>query len=205
MATCPFGLVPNWPQKDAKSTERTQCQKDAKSTESNAKRTQNQPKARKTKPKASLTNKLFNFGVGVITSVKKVQVKYTENNGSYIPGYTNDVGFFGTLKPSFGYTFGSQSDELRYEAAKKGWLTLYPTFNEQYTSSKNRQLSISANLEPIKKLKIDLNANRAYQHNYTENYLINNADVNGENGQYQALTPNTFGSFNISTILIKIV
>jgi len=157
----------------------------------------------KTKPKASFSNKLFNFGVGVITSVKKVQVKYTENNGSYIPGYTNDVGFFGTLKPSFGYTFGSQSDELRYEAAKKGWLTLYPTFNEQYTSSKNKQLNISANLEPIKRLKIDLNANRAYQHSYTENYLINNADVNGENGRYQALTPNTFGNFNISTILIK--
>jgi len=157
----------------------------------------------RTKPKASISNKLFNFGVGVVTSVKKIQVKYTENSGSYVPGYTNDVGFFGTLKPSLGYTFGTQSDDLRYEAAKKGWLTLYPDFNEQYTSSKNKQLNITANVEPIKKLKIDLNANRTYQHNYTENYRINNADVNGLNGEYEALTPNTFGNFNISTILIK--
>ena len=157
----------------------------------------------KTKPKANFTNKLYNFGVNMLTSVKKVQATYTENKGSYIPGYTNDVGFFGTLKPSFGYTFGTQSDELRYEAAKKGWLTLYPSFNEQYTSSKNRNLTISANLEPIKKLKIDLTANRTYQHNYTENYQINNADPTGLNGSYQALTPNTFGNFNISTILIK--
>ena len=157
----------------------------------------------KQKPKPSLSNRLYNFGVGALTSVKKVQIKYTENSGSYMPGYTNDIGFFGTLKPSLGYTFGTQSDELRYEAAKKGWLTLYPSFNEQYTSTKNKQLNISANVEPIKKLKIDLTANRVYQHNYTENYQINNADANGLNGSYQALTPNTFGNFNISTILIK--
>jgi len=157
----------------------------------------------KQKPKPSISNRLYNFGVGALTSVKKVQIKYTENSGSYMPGYTNDIGFFGTLKPSLGYTFGTQSDELRYEAAKKGWLTLYPSFNEQYTSTKNKQLNITANLEPIKKLKIDLTANRTYQHSYTENYQINNADVNGLNGSYQALTPNTFGNFNISTILIK--
>ena len=157
----------------------------------------------KQKPKASFANKAFNVGVDVLTSIKKIQASYTENSGSYIPGYVNDVGFIGTLKPSFGYTFGSQSDELRYEAARKGWLTLYPDFNEQFTSSKSRQLTLSANVEPIKKLKIDLNANRTYQHNYTENYRVNNADINGLNGNYEALTPNTFGNFNISTILIK--
>ena len=157
----------------------------------------------KQKPKANFANKAFNFGVGVLTSVKKIQASYTENSGSYIPGYVNDVGFAGTLQPSLGYTFGSQSDALRYEAAKKGWLTLYPDFNEQFTSSKSRQLTLSANIEPVKKLKIDLNANRTYQHSYTENYRVNNADINGLNGNYEALTPNTFGNFNMSTILIK--
>ncbi len=155
------------------------------------------------KPKPSIANKLYNVGVGILTSVKKVQVKYTQNNGTYIPGYTNDVGFLGTIKPSFGYTFGNQSDNLRYEAAKKGWLTLYPSFNEQFTSSNNEQLNITANLEPVKKLKIDLNANRTYQDNFTENYQIVGADSDGLNGVYQSLTPNTFGNFNISTILIK--
>jgi len=159
-------------------------------------------KSRK-KPNPNFSNRLYNFGIGALTSVKKAQVKYTENSGSYIPGYNNDIGFFGTLKPSLGYTFGTQSDELRYQAAKKGWLTLYPSFNEQYTSTKNKQLNITANVEPFKKLKIDLIASRTYQHNYTENYQVNDADANGLNGSYQALTPNTFGNFNISTVLIK--
>ncbi len=157
----------------------------------------------KTKPKANFSNKAFNFGVGLLTSIKKVRVTYNENRGSYIPGYVNDVGTVGTLKPSFGYTFGTQDDALRYEVAKKGWLTLYPSFNEQYTSNKIRTLSINANLEPVKDLKIDLSANRTYQDTDTENYRIDGADINGLNGNYIPLTPNRSGNFAISTVLIK--
>ena len=49
--------------------------------------------------------------------------------------------------------------------------------------------------------KIDIIGNRTYYENYTENYRINT--VAGEY-EYESLTPNTFGNFNISTILIKI-
>ena len=160
-------------------------------------------KKSRTKPKANFSNKLFNVGVDLLTSVKKVQVTYSQNKGSYIPGYTNDIGTIGTLQPSIGYTFGTQSENLRYEAARKGWLTLYPSFNEQYFDNKTRNLNITANLEPIKDLKIDLIANRTYQDNFTENYRIDGADVNGLNGEYVPLTPNTSGNFSISTLLIK--
>ena len=158
----------------------------------------------KTKPKPTIGNKMYNFGVGVLSSIKRVQASYNENNGSYIPGYLNGIGFIGTLKPSFGYVFGAEADNLRFEAARKGWLTLYQDFNEQYTRSKLRQLNITANIEPVKNLKIDLVANRNYQHNYTENYRVVGADpITGLGGTYQALTPNTFGNFSISTVLLK--
>ncbi len=160
-------------------------------------------KKSKTKPKANFTNKMYNLSIDLLTSVKKIQITYTENQGSYVPGYINDVGTIGTLKPSFGYTFGTQAENLRHEAARKGWLTLYPNFNEQYTSNKTRNLSVRANLEPINDLKINLVANRTYQDIYTENYRIDNADVSGLNGKYVGLTPNTSGNFAISTLLIK--
>ena len=147
----------------------------------------------KTKPKATIGNKIFNTGIDVLSSVKKIQVAYTENNGSYIPGYLQGIGFIGTLKPSFGYVFGSESENLRYEAAKKGWLTLYQDFNEQYTRSKLRTLNLSANIEPVKNLKIDLIANRNYQHNYTENYRVVGADpLTGTGGTYEALNAKHF-------------
>ena len=150
------------------------------------------------KPKSQSTTKLLNAGIDVLTAIKRIQFNYSENNGTYLPGYTQTPGFIGTLKPTFGYTFGSQSD-IRSLAARNGWLTLYQDFNQQYTSTNTKQLDVSASLEPIKDLKIDIVGNRTYYKNYTENYQV---DINNDN-EYVALTPNTFGNFNISTLLIK--
>ena len=89
---------------------------------------------------------------------------------------------------------------MRHLAAKNGWLTLYPDFNEQYTAVKTKQLDYSANIEPLKDLKIDLVGNRMLAESYMENYIINDY---GNGLEYESLTPNTFGNFSISTILIS--
>ncbi|SFZ90773.1 cell surface protein SprA [Flaviramulus basaltis] len=151
------------------------------------------------KAKNQSVTKILNAGVDILTSIKRIQFNYSENNGTFLPGYTQTPGFIGTLKPTTGFTFGSQSD-VRYLAARRGWLTLFPEFNQQFTTTNTKQLDVSASLEPIQDLKIDLVGNRAYYENYTENFRVN--DIGG-NYEYESLTPNTFGNFNISTILIK--
>tara|TARA_R100000306_G_scaffold46671_3_gene44559 strand:+ start:21202 stop:28584 length:7383 start_codon:yes stop_codon:yes gene_type:complete len=143
----------------------------------------------------STGEKAANTLIGLVTSIKKIQFNYQENQGIFLPGYTPSIGFIGTLKPSAGFTFGSQA-EIRDRAARMGWLTLYPEFNEQYTEVESRQLDAQINLEPLDDLKIDINGNRIYSENYTENYIV-------EDEIYRSLTPNTFGNFNISTLLIK--
>lgn len=140
-------------------------------------------------------DKAVNTLIGLLTSLKKIQFNYQENNGIYLPGYIPSIGFIGTLRPTAGFTFGSQA-EVRELAAHNGWLTIYPEFNEQYTEVQNKQLDVQANLEPLNDLKIDLTANRIYSQNYTENYIV-------ENGLYRSLTPNTYGNFTISTFLLK--
>ncbi|MEH6763868.1 MAG: cell surface protein SprA [Aequorivita antarctica] len=140
-------------------------------------------------------DKALNTAIGFASMLKKIQFNYQENNGIYLPGYTPSIGFIGTLKPTTGFVFGSQA-EVRDLAARKGWLTLYPEFNEQYTEVESRQMDIQANLEPINDLTIDVNGSRIYSENYAENYIV-------QNDLYNSLTPNTFGNFNISTILIK--
>ncbi len=136
-----------------------------------------------------------NILIDIVTMVKKIQLNYQENNGIYLPGYTPSVGFAGTLRPTAGFTFGSQA-EIRELAARKGWLTLYPEFNEQYTEVESKQFDYQANIELLPGLKIDLNGSRIYSENYSENYIV-------ENGLYRSLTPNTFGNFNISSVIIK--
>lgn len=140
-------------------------------------------------------DKSMNILIDLITSLKRVQFNYQENNGIYLPGYLPSVGFMGTLRPTAGFVFGSQS-EVRELAARNGWLTIYPEFNEQFTQMHTHQLDIQANFEPIKGLTIDLVGNKNYSENYVENYLVHN-------GLYQSMTPRTFGNFNISTNLIK--
>lgn len=133
---------------------------------------------------------------GILTSVKNIQLNYTENSGTVLPGYTPSIGFLGSSRPSLGFIFGSQED-VRYEAAKKGWLTFYDNFNQNYTQVTNKMFKATANVDLFPDLKIDLNADRSYSENYSEQY-----DVSA-NGTYNSLSPYTYGLFSISTVLIK--
>ena len=133
--------------------------------------------------------------IGVLTCVKNVQVNYTQNSGTVLPGYMPGVGFFGSSRPTLGFTFGSQ-DDVRYEAAKNGWLTSYPDFNQNYTQVNNKLFKTTANLDLLPDLKIDLTLDRSYSENFSEQYDVTN-------GEYNSRSPYSFGLFSISTILIK--
>ena len=132
---------------------------------------------------------------GVLTSVKNITLNFSENNGTILPGYLPTSGFMGFSKPTLGFIFGSQND-IRDEAARKGWLTNYQEFNQNYSTSKSQIFKGAANIEPLPDLKIDLIANRTYSESFSEQYDISN-------GQYNSRSPYTSGAFAISTVLIK--
>ena len=148
-------------------------------------------------PKKNFGNQAYNTLVGLVTAVKRAQINYEQTDGIFLPGYTPDVGFIGTLKPTTGFVFGSQS-EIRDLAARRGWLTLFQNFNQQYTEAETRRLDVNINVDLLPDLKLDLVANRAYQEQYTENFRVNPDELT-----YNSLTPNTFGNFDISTLMIK--
>jgi len=134
--------------------------------------------------------------IGILTSVKNIQVNYTDNRGTVLPGYLPGLGFFGSSKPTVGFIFGSQED-VRYEAARKGWLTMYPDFNQNYTEVANKTLNFTANVDLFPDFKIDLTADRTYVDNYSEQYDISS------DGTYNSRSPYSFGNFSISTVMLK--
>ncbi len=143
--------------------------------------------------------------IGVLTSVKNIQINYTQNNGTVLPGFTPGVGFLGSSKPTLGFIFGSQAD-VRYEAAKNGWLTNYQEFNQNFTQITNRTFKATANVDLFPDFKIDLTLDRAYSENSSEQYSVFDKDINGvEDGvlNYHSQSPYSYGNFSISTILIK--
>ena len=143
--------------------------------------------------------------IGVLTSVKNMQVNYTQNNGTVLPGFTQGVGFLGSSKPTLGFIFGSQED-VRFETAKNGWLTNYQEFNQNFTQVTNRTFKATANVDLFPDFKIDLTLDRTYSENSSEQYSVFDKDINGvEDGvlNYHSQSPYSFGNFSISTVLIK--
>ena len=145
---------------------------------------------------ANKDNNFFVDGlIGVLTSVKNINIDYTQNSGTVLPGYLPGIGFFGSSKPSLGFVFGKQ-DDIRFEAAQRGWLTNYPNFNQNYTQVTTKSLGFSANVDLFPDFKIDLVAKRDYANNFSEQFDVTN-------NQYNSRSPYNSGNFAISTVLIK--
>ncbi len=130
----------------------------------------------------------------VVTGVKNIQINYTDNRGTSLPGFTEGIGFWGTTKPSIGFIFGSQ-DDVRYESAKRGWLTTYPDFNQNFTQVSTNTLNATANMDLFPDFKIDLTAERSKSDNFSEQYDV-------RDGVYNSRSPYNTGNYSISTILI---
>ena len=132
--------------------------------------------------------------IDILSLIKRIQINYSENNGKVLPGYLQGVGFAGTMDPSLGFTMGSQAD-VRYESARRGWLTKFPDFNQAFEQIHNKKFRLIAQVNPLKDLVIDLNLESNYSENLSENFRV-------ENQQYLPLNSNRYGNFGVSTIML---
>ena len=145
----------------------------------------------KKKPAVKIKNSL----IGIVTAFRRVQISYSENNGTVLPGYTQNIGFLGTANPGIAFALGRQED-IRFEAAKRGWLTEFPNFNQAYATVHNNEVTYNAEIGLLQGLQLDLTGNRSYSENNSENFRV-------VNGVYNALSPRLFGNFEISTIMLR--
>ena len=147
------------------------------------------------KSKNSLLKKGLTKLIDLMTLIKRVQASYSENNGSVLPGYLPTVGFAGGLQPTLAYTLGGQAD-IRFEAARQGWLTGFPNFNQSFTRMRSSKFKASAQLIPMKGLIIDFSADRDYMENQIENFKVTDLT-------YIPRNSNIFGNFGSSTLLLR--
>lgn len=139
--------------------------------------------------------RVMNSLIGILTALDRFQINYSENNGTVLPGYTQNVGFFGTANPGLAFALGSQQD-LRFEAAKKGWLTEFSNFNQQYTQVHNTKWSYSTDIDLLEGLQLELTGSRMFSQNTAENFEVSQ-------GIYIPMSPVEYGNFEISTVLLK--
>jgi cell surface protein SprA len=137
-----------------------------------------------------------------LTMLKRTSVNYSENYRSRLPGYMDSTKFLGqnwkTMAPGLDYVFGRQPDTAWLsDQARKGRITRSQDFNFLYSQRFEQKLTITAQLEPIRELMIDLNLEKSYNKDYSE--LFKNLTTSSVD-TFRHLNPLAAGGFNVSYV-----
>ena len=157
--------------------------------------------------------KLLKAIVRGLMSVRTVNISYTETANTVLPGYLQTIDYLGinksSLAPGWPFILGDQNPDIRYTAAKNGWLTESPDQNLPFTQSKTINITGRATIEPIKDFRIQLDIKRSETDAYNENFRTalqdsGNALQRSLDGKaiFFAQTPSHTGNYSLSTIAI---
>ncbi len=136
-----------------------------------------------------------------ITMFRQASINYSENFRSRLPGYMDSTQFIGqnfkSMAPGLDYVFGKQPDnDWINNKISRGLLSKDSTFNFMFRQSFEQRLSITAQLEPIRELIIDVNLDKTF----TKDYSALIKDTTGSGNNFGQLNPLYNGGFSISYI-----
>jgi len=138
----------------------------------------------------------------LITSLKRIGVQYTETSGTSLPGYMDSTRVLGqnwkSMQPGFDFILGYQPDTnwINHKGLK-GVLSKDPLFNSLIQQRFDQRLNITALVQPIRNLNIDINLDKTFTKNYTELFKDTSATLTEG---FKRLNPYALGSFSISYI-----
>jgi cell surface protein SprA len=149
---------------------------------------------------------------GFAPSASILGMSNSGNNNTYF-GDNSQYNQLGA--PGLGFVFGGNQGKMATkpsdiqslnatgivkDAEHNNWLVHRQNFSTQYLHTKTQTFNYSANVEPIKSLKITLTGNMT--HGQTESYFIG-YDSTDRKYPYKAYTPVFGGNYSISTITLS--
>ena len=160
----------------------------------------------KKEKKENILVKIGKHTVHSLMSLKNINISYSQNNGTMLPGYQPTTSVLGLqnngreLAPGLPFIMGLQNDNFARKAALNGWLSTDSLLNSAFKTTHTENLNIRATLEPINNLRINLSATRSISDNMQEYWRASNGRYKGPNGELLVDGQNTMhkGNFNIS-------
>lgn len=148
-------------------------------------------------------DKKVSFGNGILkfmTMLKTVNGSYSIRESTALSGFALNPFLLG-LDSSFNapgakFILGSQDQNIRFRAAESGWLVENENLNSPFTQTHGTDLDVSADFEPLKDVKIQLNWNRGLDNSYQEIFRFDGS------GGFQSLSPTRNGSYSSSFVTI---
>lgn len=141
----------------------------------------------------------------VATMLKRVNVNYSDNSGTVLPGFMDSTQFLGVNSRSdnswYDFAFGYQPDRdwVNRQAALDR-MSRDSIFNGQLHQTYSQNYSVTATLEPFPDFRIDLKWNRQFSKDYSETFKYDQ-DMDA----FQHFSPYSLGTFNISFIGLKTI
>ena len=130
--------------------------------------------------------------------VRNASISYRNNYTMSLPGFKTEIGdafgqrsIDGMLSPGLDFALGAIGDGYVNKAARNGWLVMGDSITTPATTNETEDVQLRVTLEPVRDLKIDLNASR--------NVIKSNNIL----FMYEGMPRTQTGSFTMTTMSIK--
>ncbi len=139
---------------------------------------------------------VLDYTLGAIMGIKDINITYSENKGTILPGYMSNTRYFGmdrSWNPDLQFIAGIQDDNFANKMIDKKLLTKDTTVLNPFALITSKNLNIRGTIEPLPGLRINITALRNESENFSELYIYNGSTYDQEGAR-------TMGSFTMSTI-----
>lgn len=155
------------------------------------------------------------FFARLIMTVRTVSGTYTLNDGTLLPGYSEETSVLGLNGNTMGLTsfaFGKQGYNMFGQAngynvstlaRDNNWLVQNENLNKQYTTTHSSNFTAKATLEPFKDFNINLNSTRNYGINSGEFYRWNSSTNQFESQSKFESAKLTYSTITWGTAFVK--
>ncbi len=129
--------------------------------------------------------------------VRSIGITYRNQYSMTLPGFIPNIGDAfgqrtgGVLAPGLDFAFGLTGDGYLNKAYDNGWLLCNDSVATPATTNSSEDLQVRMTLEPIRDLKIDLNASRTVNKSNSIQFM------------YQGMPATQSGTFSMTTISLK--
>ena len=133
----------------------------------------------------------------LLMMVRSIGISYRNQYSMSLPGFRPNIGDAfgqrtgGVMAPGLDFAFGVVGDSYLQKAVDNNWLVMADSIATPASTNQTTDLQVRATLEPIRDLKIDLNAARTESRSRRIQYM------------YQGMPTTQSGTFNMTTISIS--
>ena len=141
-------------------------------------------------------------GLRTLMSLKSINVTYNIRETTSLTGFTPQAFLFGLDSgfnaPGVGFLFGDQNPNIRFKAARNGWLTTHSLLTAPFMQSKGTDFGVRGTFQPFDDLSMQIDFSKSNTNGYQEIFRFDSA-----RNEHVSLTPSLSGSYSVSFLSIK--